>query len=103
MRYGQALTGQVLQVIVAPAWSDPFTTQLPRVVPHAGVTGPWPQLLATQLAEIAPDSVMRQICPEGQVSRLGPAQLTVPQAPVWTAHVPPLQVACVRPELGQLS
>jgi hypothetical protein len=104
MRYAQVVpTGQVLQVIVTPLMSDAFTPQLPRVVPHSGVTGPEPQVLVTHWAETVPDSVMRHICPGGQVSVLGPLQLTVPQAAVWTDHAPSApQVACVRPVLGQL-
>ena len=48
MGYAQVVpAGQVLQVIVTPLMSDAFTTQLPVVVPHSGVTGPWPQVLAT--------------------------------------------------------
>lgn len=95
--------GQVLQVIVTPVVSDAFTVQLPRVVPHSGPTGPWPQLLVTHWAWTAPASVIRHICPEGQVSVLGPLQVMLPQAAVWTAQVPPLQTAWVRFVLGHPS
>ena len=90
--------------MVTPLVRVALSEQPPKEVPHWEVTGPWPQALSTHWAWTAPDSVTRQIFPEGQVSELGaPVQLTVPQAALWTVQVPAAQVACVRPVLGQLS
>jgi hypothetical protein len=53
---------------------------------------------------MVPLIVTTQTWPDGQVFVPGAeAQLTVPQAAVWTDHAPSApQVACVRPVLGQL-
>jgi hypothetical protein len=90
--------------MVTPLVRVAFTEHSPREVPQWEVTGPSPQELSTHWAPTAPDTVTRHIFPEGQVSEVGaPVHLTVPQAAVWTAHLPPAQVACVRPVSGQLS
>jgi len=66
--------------------------------------GPAPQAFAMHEGRIAPVTENKQSCPEGQVMLVGyPMQLTVPQAPVATLHVPLVHVAIVRPEAGQLS
>jgi hypothetical protein len=90
--------------MVAPPVREALTVHPLRGVPQADVTGPEPQLLATHRAEIVPLVVTKQMLPDGQATVPGAeAQRTTPQAAVWTAQLPPEQVAWVRPALGQLS
>jgi hypothetical protein len=66
--------------------------------------GPAPQVFAMQVGSMAPVMLTRQSCPEPQVlTPPNPMQVTVPQAPVVTLHVPLVHVAIVRPEAGQSS
>ncbi len=67
-------------------------------------TRPDPQGLSMQVTDNVPPIWTRQTWPDGQVvAVLTPWQVTVPQVPVETTHLPERHEAWVRPAPGQLS